>query len=91
MWEENPPLLCGRWGGCTGHPVRPCAACCLLWSVPPPSESGEGPAGPGWVFSNWGAVCVLCAWLALWCEPSRKGGVECSALLALTSPAPQLG
>ena len=88
MWAENHPFFCGRRGGCTGNPVRPCAACCLLWSMPPPSESGEGPSGPCWVSSKWGAVC---AWLALWCEPRGKGGVGCNTLLTPGFPSPTVG
>ena len=62
MWAENHPFFCGRRGGCTGNPVRLCAACCLLWSMPLPSESGEGPSGWALLGVQQVGGCV-CAWL----------------------------
>ena len=69
------------------------AMCCSLSSVVHASPLSYGRVlwDPAWHTASWGAVCVPYVWLALWCEPMGKGGVECNAWLALASPAPQTG
>lgn len=97
---EDFPLLPSAGGGGMGAPAPRwgrVAAPCLPRPAPPPSELGEGPAGPRWAcpVSGGGSRCA-CAVRARgrppWCEPRGKEGegeARRPVGRALASPSPR--
>lgn len=93
-----PPALRGRGGmGAPAPRWGRVAAPCLPRPAPPPSELGEGPAGPRWAcpVSGGGSRCA-CAVRARgrppWCEPRGKEGegeARRPVGRALASPSPR--